>query len=1287
MLVVNASYRTDKVFEYSAGGVCTDTYYEVSAWFKNLCSKCGVDVNGHENQFIGTPAYIPTDIGDSSGVRPNIAMQIDGIDYYTTGDLKYQGLGSTQTATDTLNNWVRRSFVFKTSPTQTNFKITFRNNAPGGGGNDWAVDDIGLRTCYPTMIYVPPNPIIYVGNSLTITDTVHSYFNNYTSYKWQKKPVSGSWADIVPAQTGVANPIYDPTTGLFSFNVSYTIPGTATQISNSGDQYRIQVATSPANLGNGCTYTPNTSFTIIFPNGPCAFADTNYAEAPQTGIINWNKLNWSKGHVPTCCESATITYNGNKASTDSITINITNDICIINLTLINASTQSGQVFRTVLHPGFNMYMNGNVRMGANGASSNDSCIFIAKGGGTINVIGNTVIGYPSDNATCIMGTAPGTTTYANYLLRGDSLTFNSNSFTNHKNTAITLVPTSGTVKIVNNTNATKYPSAVTFDKLIIGDATARTAICAGTNQNAFFNDNAGNLEVIANSTLIMPANYSLNAKDYTTTGAFKTDLFLRPNATLILGGISGGIAGSNFPANFTSYNLDSTSTVIFNGASQSIPGTSNNVNSFGNITLTGTGAKTASASNVVLTGNLYRTNGGHTFNANGGRVTFVSTVKGQRYYADAGTTASQFFDFTNNNTNTLGLSIDSTIGVLNELELKTGTKTTLNTGNVIMCSNASRTSHVSNLGTTVPAIVYNTNYRFIIERYLFGQKSWRFLSTPVQLNTVDATSPTVASAWREGISALTSNGYGTAITGPSGPNAELDYFTVRGSMKYYNYVTNSFIELTNTTTTKIANTFGYMLFVRGDRGAANVVTGAGTATTLRMKGQIRTGDQSFAVVGNKFQSIGNPYASQINFSSVSKAFTTNSFTVWNPALSGWYGVGAYQNYILVGSNYRLNGLATGAIRNTIESGEAFFVQSNTATNGSITVKESDKGTSSSLVSRGDNIEVSSPTIDISLFGKDLNNDLVLINGASTSFDDSFSNTIDNDDVVKLTNTGDNLFIKSNGKVLVVEKRSKLSVSDTIKLGISGMRVSGYGFQINPYLMETTELNAFLVDKFLNTKTPISLLDTTTINFDITSVAGSNASDRFMIVFDALPPTSFATITATRNSNKKVTINWEVIKERNINDYSIEQSSDSLNFVTIGNQIALSNTATNVSYNKIDNGASKDKNWYRLKVTTKGGTISYSPIVSVNEVVETNMYVFPNPVVDGKINLYSNYLPFGNYNIQISSAIGQVLKTETIKIQTNKDLHSFNLSMLPKGIYILKITNSNGVSTVLTVVSK
>ncbi|MBL7729959.1 MAG: hypothetical protein JNM88_02185 [Chitinophagaceae bacterium] len=247
MLVINAAYRIDSAFQHTITGLCANTYYEISCWMRNICSKCGCDSNG-----VGASGggYIPSAPGDSSGVRPNLAMALDGVDYYTGGDLVYNG------------QWVKKGFTFLTGPAQTSFTMRFYNNSPGGGGNDWALDDITVATCSPDMQYsIPINPIVCDSNSITIYDTVRSYFNNYVYYKWQRSTDGGAtWNDVTGA-LGPATPFWNGTA--WEYVSAYTIPPSATNLSNSGDLYRLVVATTIANLSSTtCRFTEPVGITL-----------------------------------------------------------------------------------------------------------------------------------------------------------------------------------------------------------------------------------------------------------------------------------------------------------------------------------------------------------------------------------------------------------------------------------------------------------------------------------------------------------------------------------------------------------------------------------------------------------------------------------------------------------------------------------------------------------------------------------------------------------------------------------------------------------------------------------------------------------------------------------------------------------------------------------------------------------------------------------------------------------------------------------------------------------------
>ncbi|MES1218492.1 MAG: T9SS type A sorting domain-containing protein, partial [Bacteroidota bacterium] len=256
MLVVNAAYKTDTAFKSTITNLCPNTYYEISAWIKNICYKCGCDSNG-VGAASGSSSYIPLSANDSSGVQPNLNFQINGQDYYSTGNITYAGTGAgiTQMGSDSTNVWVKRGFVYKTGAAETGFEFLIRNNAPGGGGNDWAIDDIGISTCLPTMTYSPStSPNVCMGNTLTINDTIRSSYENYTSYKWQRSTNGGSsWSDI-PSGSGTGSAVWSGTA--WEYVANYVVPTGNTTLADSADLYRMVVATTSANLSDAnCLFT------------------------------------------------------------------------------------------------------------------------------------------------------------------------------------------------------------------------------------------------------------------------------------------------------------------------------------------------------------------------------------------------------------------------------------------------------------------------------------------------------------------------------------------------------------------------------------------------------------------------------------------------------------------------------------------------------------------------------------------------------------------------------------------------------------------------------------------------------------------------------------------------------------------------------------------------------------------------------------------------------------------------------------------------------------------------
>ena len=304
MLAINASYKTDVAFDFNVSGACPSTYYEISFWLKNICYKCGCDSLG---RFSGSSGYLPTGPGDSTGVRPNIAIQINGKDYYTTGNIRYLGLGGTQTGSDTLNQWVQRSFVYQTGANETSFTMTLRNNAPGGGGNDWAIDDIAFKTCTPELELLPgPNPFTCDSNVVEMSTVVRSYYNNYNYYVWEKS-IDGGVTWFSTGETGVATPTWNGSE--YEYTVDY--PPFIAYYSDSGSMYRVAVATSAANLASSCRFNESAEITLNV--DPCGFLlNTDILSFRGRNENNQAVLYWN-----TSKETTPVTYEIQKSKNGS----------------------------------------------------------------------------------------------------------------------------------------------------------------------------------------------------------------------------------------------------------------------------------------------------------------------------------------------------------------------------------------------------------------------------------------------------------------------------------------------------------------------------------------------------------------------------------------------------------------------------------------------------------------------------------------------------------------------------------------------------------------------------------------------------------------------------------------------------------------------------------------------------------------------------------------------------------------------------------------------------------
>ncbi len=608
----------------------------------------------------------------------------------------------------------------------------------------------------------------------------------------------------------------------------------------------------------------------------------------------------------------------------------------------------------------------------------------------------------------------------------------------------------------------------------------------------------------------------------------------------------------------------------------------------------------------------------------------------------------------------------------------------LNTNGLLtLKSDATGTASVGQFWASTP-ITGNVT----VERYIPAnqQRAWRLLSIPTQ------TTQTINQAWQEGFTNDVTgiNGYGTIITAPTSNAAWLangfDTAQVAGSMLTYNQSSNTWKAVDNTNGAagtnpangSIATTSGYFIYVRGDR---TQLVSAGTlpttATVLRTNGPLYIGDQTpVTVPANQYGLIGNIYASTIDFTGLTlNGGIDNTFYVWDPKLFNQPpSLGAYVTFneatgwIPVPSDATSPGSYANNTPNTlIQSGQAFFVHA-TNNDGTLQFTENAKVAGSAMVFRP-----AAPAGASSKITTNLYNGTALADGNVAVFNPAYSDKVDGNDALKLSNTEENFSLYRDSKHLVIEARQPVATTDTLHFTMWNMKQQQYTLQLSPNNMNTA-LTGYLEDTYLNTKTPVSLSSATSINFTVSSNTASAAANRFRLVLNnAAPlPVSFTGIEAKTQSNGKATITWQVANQNGIQQYTVQYSTDGIHFTNIGTIAANSNT----NYSLADATATAGNNYYRVQATGNAGDISYSSIVTATIGTTTQgITVYPNPAASGSsLSVQFNNLPAGTYTASIFTINGQLLSSSLLNYAGASSPAMLQLpATIAAGTYNLQVT--------------
>jgi len=168
MMNINADYAPGEFYRETIDELCNGVSYELSAWIVNVFSVGGA-------------------------INPNVRFEIlDAtsnalIASYETGDILFS------------NPYQWRQYSLSFVSPANRVILVLKNNNPGGGGNDLAIDDIVFKACIPVYKITGVRTLCSGENlNLLVSNTGDSYTNPV--YRWQKKS-AGIWGNIAGANT------------------------------------------------------------------------------------------------------------------------------------------------------------------------------------------------------------------------------------------------------------------------------------------------------------------------------------------------------------------------------------------------------------------------------------------------------------------------------------------------------------------------------------------------------------------------------------------------------------------------------------------------------------------------------------------------------------------------------------------------------------------------------------------------------------------------------------------------------------------------------------------------------------------------------------------------------------------------------------------------------------------------------------------------------------------------------------------------------------------------------
>jgi hypothetical protein len=159
-----------------------------------------------------------------------------------------------------------------------------------------------------------------------------------------------------------------------------------------------------------------------------------------------------------------------------------------------------------------------------------------------------------------------------------------------------------------------------------------------------------------------------------------------------------------------------------------------------------------------------------------------------------------------------------------------------------------------------------------------------------------------------------------------------------------------------------------------------------------------------------------------------------------------------------------------------------------------------------------------------------------------------------------------------------------------------------------------------------------------------------------------------------NEQSYNSFSWSTSTEINNDYFTLEKTTDALNFIAIEKTNGAGNSNTLLYYSIIDYYPTEGLSYYRLKQTDFDGKYTYSKLVAidVSSQLTEDFSIYPNPFSTSATIVINDVSQFNKVELRIYNVLGEEMMITNI----TKQITTFDTRSLSTGIYFYQLTDNN-----------